>query len=109
MIPAIREAVGVAIGLSFLGDEEAAALDTGEDIAREAEEDLPRSLPREGVPNSTDVIDRGNGSGQIREYGPDGMASKDFDFGHDHGAGDPHAHDWLEGVRQPGRPIEPGE
>ena len=68
-----------------------------------------RSLPREGDPNSTAVLDRGNGSGQIRDYGPDGEPEKDFDFGHDHGFGDPHAHDWIEGVRQPGRPIEPGE
>jgi hypothetical protein len=68
-----------------------------------------RSLPREGEPNSTDVLDRGNGSGQIRDYGPDGMPTKDFDFGHDHGFGDPHAHDWIDGVRQPGRNIEPGE
>jgi RHS repeat-associated protein len=68
-----------------------------------------RSLPREGEPSSTDVLDRGNGSGQIRDYGPDGMPTKDFDFGHDHGFGDPHAHDWVDGVRQPGRVIEPGE
>jgi hypothetical protein len=35
---------------------------------------------------------------------------KDFDFGHNHGFGDPHAHDWLDGVRQnPGRPIGPNE
>lgn len=30
----------------------------------------------------------------IREYGPHGRAKKDYDFGHDHGGGDPHAHDW---------------
>lgn len=68
-----------------------------------------RSLPKHGKPNDTDVIDRGNGKGQIRDYGPDGTAKKDFDFGHDHGAGDPHAHDWIDGERQPGRPIRPGE
>lgn len=35
-----------------------------------------------------------------------------YDFGHDHGAGDPHAHDWDWSKippRQPGRPIAPGE
>jgi RHS repeat-associated protein len=68
-----------------------------------------RSLPTRGKPNSTDVIDRGNGRGQIRDYGPDGKARKDFDFGHDHGRGDPHAHDWVDGQRQKGRPIGPGE
>jgi RHS repeat-associated protein len=66
-----------------------------------------RSLPREGEPNGTGVIDRGNGSGQIRDYGPNGEPLKDFDFGHDHGAGDPHVHDWEGGIRQPGRPLGP--
>jgi hypothetical protein len=34
----------------------------------------------------------------------------DFDFGKNHkGAGDPHAHDWTNGVRGPGRPIGPNE
>jgi RHS repeat-associated protein len=52
-------------------------------------------LPATGQdPNSTQVKDDGNGNGQIRDYGPDGRAVKDFDFGHDHGAGDPHVHDW---------------
>jgi hypothetical protein len=67
-------------------------------------------LPLHGKPNSTDVIDRGNGRGQIRDYGPDGLPTKDFDFGHDHyGVGDPHAHDWINGERDTGRPIRPGE
>jgi RHS repeat-associated protein len=68
-----------------------------------------RGLPYRGEPSSTDVLDRGNGTGQIRDYGPDGLPEKDFDFGHDHGFGDPHAHDWIDGVRQPGRPIGPNE
>ncbi len=68
-----------------------------------------RSLPARGKPNSTDAIDRGNGRGQIRDYDSDGRALKDFDFGHNHGAGDPHAHDWVDGVRQGGRPIRAGE
>jgi RHS repeat-associated protein len=69
----------------------------------------PRGLPYRGAPNSTGVLDRGNGTGQIRDYGPDGLPVKDFDFGHDHGFGDPHAHDWVEGIRGPGRPIGPYE
>jgi RHS repeat-associated protein len=69
----------------------------------------PRSLPYRGEPNSTGALDRGNGAGQIRDYGPDGLPHRDFDFGHDHGFGDPHAHDWLGGVRGPGRPIGPNE
>jgi hypothetical protein len=66
-------------------------------------------LPKTGTPNSTGVLDRGNGSGQIRDYGANGEAQTDFDFGHDHGAGDPHAHDWTDGVRGEGRVIRPGE
>jgi RHS repeat-associated protein len=65
-------------------------------------------LPARGRPNSSDARDDGRGNGQIRDYGDDGRAKTDFDFGHDHGAGDPHAHDWdwsQDPPRQPGRPI----
>lgn len=63
-------------------------------------------------PNSTQVKDDGDGKGTIRDYGPDGRATKDFDFGHDHGAGDPHVHDWNWNKvppRQPGRGFGPNE
>ncbi len=72
----------------------------------------PKDLPARGEPNSTGVKDYGEGRGQIRDYGPDGKAKVDYDFGHDHGAGDPHAHDWnwsKEPPRQPGRPLKQGE
>ncbi len=74
----------------------------------------PRTdLPGKGEPNSTVVKDNGNGKGQIRDYGSDGKARVDYDFGHNHnGAGDPHAHDWnwtSKPPRQPARPINPGE
>jgi RHS repeat-associated protein len=90
---------------------------TSPEVARsepEVEEGEPckapsRSLPYRGEPNSTEALDRGNGSGQIRDYGPDGLPETDFDFGHDHGFGDPHAHDWLDGERSLGRPIGPNE
>ena len=52
-------------------------------------------LPAKGKPNSSACKDKGNGKGQIRDYGSDGKAKTDYDFGHDHtGVGDPHAHDW---------------
>ncbi len=70
-------------------------------------------LPAKGKPNSSAARDDGKGNGQIREYGPDGRAKTDYDFGHDHtGAGDPHAHDWdwtKTPPRQPPRPIGPNE
>ncbi len=31
---------------------------------------------------------------QIRTYDGNGNPNVDIDFGHDHGFGDPHAHDW---------------
>ena len=38
-------------------------------------------------PETGDII-------QIRTYDSNGNPVKDIDFGHDHGFGDPHAHDW---------------
>jgi RHS repeat-associated protein len=77
-------------------------------------------LPARGKPNSSAAVDRGDGKGTIRDYGPDGRARTDYDFGHDHptranprGAGDPHAHDWdwskPSRERQPPRPLKSGE
>jgi RHS repeat-associated protein len=109
------------LGVKALSETARLATENGSSTNPEVTEDEPeveedkcrtssRSLPYRGEPNSTGVLDRGNGSGQIRDYGPDGLPEKDFDFGHDHGFGDPHAHDWVGGVRQnPGRPIGPNE
>ncbi|GEM_PF-2958463 len=73
-------------------------------------------LPATGKPNSTAVKDYGNGEGQIREYGPDGKATKDIDFGHSHhhpDVGSPHVHDWDWSKTPPrnpeARPLRPGE
>jgi hypothetical protein len=47
----------------------------------------------------------------MRLYGGDGKPVVDFDFGHDHGQGVPHAHNWSinplsgETVRGPGLPM----
>jgi hypothetical protein len=53
---------------------------------------------------------------QQRRYDAQGKPLKDFDYGHDHGAGDPHAHDWIyespqapNPSRQNGRPFLEGE
>ena len=69
-------------------------------------------LPSRGAPNSSAYVDRGDGSGTIRDYGSDGRAKTDYDFGHDHETGDPHAHDWdwsAKKRRQDGRPLKDGE
>jgi hypothetical protein len=67
-----------------------------------------------GPPNSSDHIEGPNG--QIRDYGPDGRAVKDFDFGHPQHHPDldsPHAHDWDypdgKPVRGRARSVESNE
>ena len=67
-------------------------------------QDTKAGLPRFGTPNSSDHIEGPNG--QIRDYGPDGGAKTDYDFGHAHHHPDldsPHAHDWVPGPDGPER------
>jgi hypothetical protein len=75
-------------------------------------------LPGKGEPGSTGVTKRAPGVGTIRDYGPEGWAETDHDFGHNHPPGcpgDPHAHDFEENLetgkieRGPGRALGPGE
>ena len=71
----------------------------------------PRT-PANGPPNTTQSFPDGQGGRTDRTFGPDGQATRDIDYGHDHGAGDPHAHDWdwnQQRPRQPGRPPTPSE
>jgi hypothetical protein len=63
----------------------------------------PTKTPNTGTPGSTVV---NPGSGQERTYGPDGKPLVDTDWDHDHGHGVPHRHDWVDGVRGPGVPID---
>jgi hypothetical protein len=60
--------------------------------------------PNEGEPGTWYT---NPGSGQMRMYGNDGQPVVDFDFGHDHGQGTPHAHNWDGGVRGPGVAFSP--
>lgn len=55
---------------------------------------------RRGSPGNLGFGPRGD-----RLYGPDGKPIEDVDWGHDHGQGQPHTHDWIDGIRQPGRPA----
>jgi hypothetical protein len=70
-------------------------------------------LPAKGTPGSIEELkDSGGKIIQKRYYGGDGRAQKNIDYGHDHGVGDPHAHDWdwtRSPPRQPGRTLNPGE
>jgi hypothetical protein len=70
--------------------------------------------PSHGEPDSTQTFPSPEGGTTEREYGHDGEAVKDIDRGHDHGAGDPHIHDWdwtkSDGEKRgPGRPPNPRE
>jgi RHS repeat-associated protein len=77
----------------------------------------PKSNPWTGTPGSTSTTTQPDGSPkQTREYGPDGKPKTDVDYGHDHGQGDPHAHDFgrpsdgsppTAADRAPGRPVQP--
>ena len=81
--------------------------------------DLPpgRVTPARGLDPRYDYwIPDGSGirrRGTYRQVGPDGKACLDYDFGHNHGKGDPHKHfwDWLRPKknRRPGQPIEPSD
>lgn len=95
---ALGGAVGGMIGV-YLGD-----------LTRFATRTRPgASLPSSSTPNDVRVEERPDG-GTVREYGADGRAKTDYDFGHDHtGVGDPHAHDWIDGRRGEPRPLEAGE
>jgi len=65
--------------------------------------------PNTGLPNSWHVnpADGKVGNGQERLYGPDGRPLLDIDWHPDHGAGKPHAHNWVDGKRGPAAPMSP--
>ena len=79
----------------------------------------PTSNPWTGQPGTTSQTAQPDGSPkQIRSYGSDGYPQTDVDHGHDHGQGDPHAHDIgrpADGSppthvdRGPGRPVQPND
>jgi len=67
---------------------------------------LSNRTPVTGVPDSKVEFPNAKGGGKtVRVYGPDGRAAKDVDYGHNHGAGDPHAHDWDGSSRGDGRSL----
>lgn len=74
---------------------------------------LGQTTPSRGQPNTSQTFSSQDGGYTRRFYGGDGRAVKDVDYGHDHGAGDPHIHDWdwstEPPTRKPGRSPRPGE
>ncbi|MFA5115762.1 MAG: RHS repeat-associated core domain-containing protein [Candidatus Omnitrophota bacterium] len=64
---------------------------------------LETRTPSQGNPNSSQSFSDGKGGKTVREFGSDGKAIRDTDYGHNHGAGDPHAHDWDWSGKDPKR------
>lgn len=62
----------------------------------------PRGNPYDGEPG--EWVEHPHGK-QDRKYGADGTPAVDIDYGHDHGQGSPHAHNWENGIRGPGVPV----
>jgi RHS repeat-associated protein len=101
---------------SLLSKKDAPAPTTG-DKTNPTGPAQPKSNPWTGTPGSTSTTTQPDGSPkQTREYGPDGKPKTDVDYGHDHGQGDPHAHDFgrpsdgsppTAADRAPGRPVQP--
>ncbi|MGF6542955.1 hypothetical protein OKW50_003875 [Paraburkholderia youngii] len=58
-------------------------------------------LPSQGGPPNQ-WVENASGKKQWRLYDGDGNAAVDIDFGHDHGFGVPHSHNWSNGVRDKG-------
>ncbi|RFA37449.1 RHS repeat-associated core domain-containing protein [Alkalilimnicola ehrlichii] len=70
----------------------------------DTQSDSQRGNPFHGPPGGW--VEHPHGK-QDRLYGPDGTPAVDIDYGHDHGQGSPHAHNWDRGVRGPGVPVSP--
>lgn len=69
-----------------------------------------RGLPLKGPANGGYYRRNRNGNiTQFRRYDHNGMPRKDIDTGHDHGQGDPHVHEWINGIRSVGRKPDADE
>jgi RHS repeat-associated protein len=97
----------------FAGSAAIAAYEIHQALAKPVT-DIPDDRPPFQGP--ADCTQRGKK--QTRRYGPDGYPQTDVDTGHDHGAGDPHAHDSdrpddggprTHEDRGRGRPLGPGD
>ncbi|MCX6972328.1 MAG: hypothetical protein NTV93_19565 [Verrucomicrobia bacterium] len=115
--PAGASALASLVDAGALSAEEALQLAgagaLASEIAKGESECVAPKPPFQGEPGST-----ASGEKQTRKYGSDGYPETDVDSGHDHGAGDPHAHDWgrpedggkpTHEDRGPGRPLNPND
>nr|WP_103702821.1 hypothetical protein [Paraburkholderia eburnea] len=73
----------------------------GEDVGPSGDALQTAWLPSKGGPPNQ-WVENSSGKQQWRLYDGDGNAAVDIDFGHDHGFGSPHSHNWDNGVRDSG-------
>lgn len=87
-------------GVSLLGDAQ-----PFEYVPTSAGDDMQTAwLPStDGPPSSW--LENPSGKKQWRYYDENGDAAVDIDFGHDHGFGAPHSHNWENGKRDNGNPV----
>ncbi|HID99945.1 MAG TPA: hypothetical protein EYP59_06615, partial [Thiotrichaceae bacterium] len=89
-----------------IGDDDADDdADDAEEAGKEGGECPPkkeRGNPYHGEPGTWTEHPYGK---QDRYYGNDGKPAVDIDYGHDHGQGSPHVHNWENGKRGHGVPV----
>ena len=77
-------------------------------VIRNRDTNQNRNIPRQAEPGDTTYISLTNNNAvkQIRNFNElTGEPTKDIDLDHDHGKGQEHAHDWVDGKRQGGRAL----
>jgi RHS repeat-associated protein len=97
----------------------AGVIDLYDYIVNSSDSSSSSKPPFTGKPGSSQTWQNPDGTPkQTRIYGPDGYPAHDIDYGHDHGQGIPHVHDWTRPAdgsaptaddRQVGRPPKEGE
>ena len=104
----VGRSAGRVLSCMLIGYCSETADDAGEDSTEEGGqcpadgESNQRGNPFNGEPGTWTEHPHGK---QDRLYGNDGTPAVDIDYGHDHGQGSPHSHNWNDGVRGPGVPV----
>ena len=83
-------------------DNENANDDGGNDSQKQCDGDLQRGNPYHGEPGTWSKHPHGK---QDRLYRSDDTSAVDIDYGHHHGQGSPHSHNWNNGIRGLGVPV----
>ena len=100
-----RDPIGVAGGVNLYGYCKNSSINLIDELGY-----YERGIPLQGPPGGEDwrFFPNGN-SKQYRGYKDNGFPRENIDWGHNHGAGDPHRHKWGPNGRCPGEPIPDSE